>query len=133
MTVEESSSPNKTKHKLFLGFLKIIPMVLALIYMTNTTLSYFDIDLPILSYIGGTGIIPWLFILMASYLFKFCQYHRIFLWYILVNNLLCFIDMEYHLPISNWSYFVLHIIIVWIFIFAALYAHQRNRKLHSAL
>lgn len=133
MSVEESSSLNKTKHKLFLGFLKIIPMVLALIYLANTILSYYDIDLPILSYIGGIGIIPWLFILVSSYMFKFCQYHRIFLWYILANNLLCFTDMEYHLPISNWDYFVLHIIVAGVFLFVALYIHQRNRAFHSAL
>lgn len=40
--VEENSSlSNFHKHKLFIGFLKILPMVMAILYLSNTVLSYF--------------------------------------------------------------------------------------------
>ena len=129
MTVEENSRlSNYEKSKLFIGFLKILPMVLAGLFLLNTVLSYFDIDLPVISYIASVGLIPWLFIMAASYKLRFCEYHRMFLWYILANNILCWTDMEFGLPISNWNFFVLHIIVAGFFLFLVLYFHQRCRK-----
>lgn len=122
---EESSSLSNYKYKLFLGFLKILPILMAGLFLLNTILSYFDIDWPVISYIASVGLIPWLFILVSSYLFKFCEYHRMFLWYIMVNNIICWIDEEYGLPVSDRSYFILHIIIAGIFLFLVLYYHQK--------
>ena len=131
MTVEESSSLSNYKYKIFLILLKILPMVLAGLFLLNTILSYFDVDWPIISYIAGVGLIPWLFILIASYLFKFCEYHRMFLWYIMTNNVICWLDQEFTLPISNWNFFVLHIIIAGIFLFLVLYFHQKCKRYKS--
>ena len=129
LPVEEKSKLSEYhKSKLFLGFLKILPMVLAGLYLVNTILSYFYIDYEIISYLAGIGFIPWLFILMASYRLRFCEYHRMFLWYIFVNNGICWTDSQYKLPISNWDYLVLHIIIAGIFLFFILYLHQRERE-----
>ena len=129
MAVVESSRLNEYhKSKLFIGFLKILPMLLAGLFLCNTILSFFDIDWPVISYIASVGFIPWIFIMMASYRLHFCEYHRMFLWYILVNNLICWTDQEFHLPISNWNFFVLHIIIAGLFLFLVLYFHQKCRK-----
>lgn len=126
--VEENLRISNYKHKYFLGFLKIIPMTVAGLYLLNTVLSYFDTEWTIISYIAGLGLIPWLFIMMASYLFHFCEYHRMFLWYIMANNILCWLDYEYTLPISNRSLFLLHMIIAGIFLFLVLYFHQKQHK-----
>ena len=129
MTVEENSRlSNYEKSKLFIGFLKILPMVLAGLFLLNTILSYFYIDWTILSYLASVGFIPWLFIMAASYKLHFCEHHRMFLWYILANNILCWTDMEFSLPISNWNFFVLHIIVAGFFLFLVLYFHQKCRK-----
>ena len=127
-SVEESSNLSNYKYKLFLGFLKVLPMIMAGLYLMNTILSYFDIDWTIFSYLTGVGVVPWLFILVASYLFRFCEYHRMFLWYIMVNNIVCWVDEEYEMPISNRSFFILHIIIAGVFLFLVLYYHQKCRK-----
>ena len=116
------------KSKLFLGFLKILPMLMAVMYLTNTVLSYFYIESRTFSYLSSLGIIPWTFIMAASYRLKFCEYHRMFLWYILTNNLICWTDEKYSLPIDNWSYFLMHISIAGIFLFLVLYFHQKCRK-----
>lgn len=116
------------KSKLFLGFLKVLPMLLAGLFLLNTVLSYFYIDWTILSYLASVGIIPWLFIMLASYRLKFCEHHRMFLWYIFVNNILCWTDYEFTLPISNRNLFLIHIIIAGVFIFLVLYFHQKCRK-----
>ncbi len=125
---EVSSNLSNSKYKLFLGFLKIIPMLMAGLYLANTVLSTFDIEYTIFSYLASIGFIPWCFIMAASYLFHFCEYHRMFLWYILANNLICWIDGEVQLPISNWNYFLLHIIIAGLFLFLVLYFHQKCRN-----
>ena len=126
--VEESLKLSNAKHKLFLGFLKVIPMVLAIMFLLNTILSYFYIDWPTISYISSVGVIPWLFIYFAADVFHFCKYHKMFLWYILVNNILCWIDYKFTISISNKGLFLLHIIIAGIFLFLVLYFHQKCRK-----
>ena len=113
------------KSKLFLGFLKILPMLMAALDLANTVLSYFYMESRTFSYLSSLGIIPWAFIMTASYRLRFCEYHRMFLWYILVNNLICWVDERYTLPIDNWDYFLLHIIIAGLFLFLVLYFHQK--------
>ena len=130
--VEEESLSNY-KHKLFLGFLRIIPMLLAGLYLMNTVLSTFDIEYRVFSYLASIGIIPWLFIMGASYIFHFCEHHRMFMWYILVNNIICWIDEEVGISISNWNYFLLHIIVAGVFLFLVLYFHQKCKKSRTTL
>lgn len=127
-TNAEVSLNSKTLYKLFLGFLKVIPMIMAGLFLLNTVLSYFDIDYSIISYLAGIGLIPWLFIMLASYTLKFCEYHRMFLWYILINNIVCWIDANYGLPVSDRGYLILHFILAGFFLFLVLYFYQKCRK-----
>ena len=108
-------------YKLEILFLKIIPMVLAGCFLANTILSYFGIETEVLSYMAGIGILPLLFIYLSSFVFKFCVYHRMFIYYIFTNNIICFIDDKYGIPISCRSYLVLHLIVAAIFLFIILY------------
>lgn len=124
----EASLSSKTLYKLFLGFLKIIPMTMAGLFLLNTVLSYFGIDYSIISYLAGVGLIPWLFIMLASYTLRFCEYHRMFLWYIIVNNIVCWIDDNYGLPVSDRGYLVLHFIVAGLFLFLVLYFYQKCRR-----
>lgn len=122
------NSRNRVLHKFFLAFLKIIPMVMAGLYLLNTVLSYFNIDYSIVSYLTGLGLIPWLFILVASYALKFCIYHRLFLWYIVANDVVCWVDYNFELPVSDRGYLLLHFIVAGLFIFLILYFHQKCKK-----
>lgn len=108
-------------YKLEILFLKIIPMVLAGCFLANTILSYFGIETEVLSYIAGIGILPLLFIYLSSFVFKFCAYHRMFIYYIFTNNIICFIDDRYEIPISCRSYLILHLMVAAIFLFIILY------------
>lgn len=130
-TEENLGLSDYRKGKLFLGFLKVLPMLLAGLFLANSILSYFYIDYEIISYLAGVGLIPWLFILAASYKLHFCAYHRVFLWYILINNVICWADSQFRIPITNWHYLVLHIIIAGVFLFFILYKHQRVRNKHK--
>lgn len=104
---------DKYLYKTELYVLKIIPMLLALCSFLNTTLFYFGINLPILTYIGGISFLTLGFLYLSSYVFKFCSYHRMFLHYILVVNIISYIDMEFGIEVSNFSLFILYMTIAF--------------------
>ena len=84
---------NKKLYKIELCLLKVLPMIIALFYLINTVTSYFNMDIPILSSIAGLSIIPLIFIYVSSYVFKLCEYHMVFLDYIVVNDI---INIQYY-------------------------------------
>lgn len=128
MAVEESLR-SKTLYKIEIGLLKIIPMVLAGIYLSNTILSYFlDIDLIILSYIGGISLLPLIFLYLSSYVFRFCIYHRVFLHYITINETILILDTHIGLPISDLEYFCLQMSVFGISLFLFLYLYVKSNK-----
>lgn len=130
MAVEERLK-DKTLYKLELYLLKIIPMLLALIAFLNTVLSYFDIDLVIWSYIGSVSLLPLIFLYMSSYVFRFCEYHRMFLHYIVITNVLNVYDYYVGIPISDRELIVLHMIITGISLFIILYLYVKSTKKSS--
>ena len=81
MAVEEKLR-NKSLYKLQLILLKAMPMCMAFFCWLNTLLSYFDIDCEILTHVGGCSVITLIFIYLSSYVFRFCEYHRMFLHYV---------------------------------------------------
>lgn len=135
MGVEGNSLRNKDLYKIELYLLKVMPMLLATIYLVNTVLSYYDIIIPVLSYIGGLSFIPLVFMYISSYVFRFCSYHRMFLHYIVINDLINLTDYYYTLPISDWGLFILHMSIAGVSLFIILYlyvkSHSKNVKKHS--
>lgn len=135
MGVEGNSLRNKDLYKIELYLLKVMPMLLAAIYLVNTVLSYYDIIVPALSYIGSLSFIPLVFMYVSSYVFRFCSYHRMFLHYIVVNDLINLTDYYYTLPISDWELLILHMSIAGIALFIILYlyvkGHSKNVKEHS--
>ena len=119
---------SKTLYKIELGLLKVIPMILALTALLNSILSYFGIDLYILSYIGGVSIFTMLFLYLSSYIFKFCEYHRMFLHYIVSTWIINIIDYYVGIPISDLEYLCLQMIIAGISLFIILYLYVRSHK-----
>ena len=83
---------NKKIYKYELLIIKTIPMVLSGICILNSSFSYFNIELPILSYIGGASLIMIVFMYLSSAVFNFCVYHRMFIHYLLFSVLLITVD-----------------------------------------
>ena len=119
---------SKYLHKWTLLLLKSIPMILALTALLNTLLSYYDIDVPLLSYLGGISLFPLIFLYLASYAFQFCEYHRMFLHYVTINWILNIVDYYWGIPISNKGLFILYIAITGISLFIILYLYLKSRK-----
>lgn len=107
---------DKTLYKIELGILKALPMILALICFINTILCYIGIDLTILTYIGGVSFLTLGFLYLSSYVFHFCNYHRMYLHYILIVNIISYIDMRYSISLDNFKMFVLYMVIAFLFL-----------------
>lgn len=103
-------------------------MVIALAYLVNTVSSYFEIDLPILASIAGMSLIPLIFMYISSYVFRFCEYHRMFLHYIAANDIINIYDWYIGIDISDRDLFVLNISITGASLFIILYLYAKSRK-----
>lgn len=127
MDVEEKCLRNK-QYKLFLIMLKYIPMLIALIYTLNTFAAFMGIDIPAANNIAGISLLTWIFMYIATVVFKFCVYHRMFLYYILVVDIVNIIDYYIGIPVSDFQLLMLHSIIIGISLFIVLFLYLKYRK-----
>jgi len=119
---------NKILYKVTLQALKVIPMLLALVAMLNSILSYMGIDAAVLSYIGGTSLLPMVFLYLVSHVFNFCPYHRMFLHYIVVTDCVNIYDYHIGVPLRDLQMLCLYMMITGIFLFLILYLYVENHK-----
>lgn len=116
---------NKRMYKLELICVKYVPILIALITLIDVILYYFDIDFELINYIAGTSFLTMIPMYISSYIYKFCEYHRMFLHYIVVNKVVMMIDLYIGIPLGDFMLLVLYLIIAGIFAFLALYLHQK--------
>ena len=119
---------NKTLYKIQLYLLKVIPMVMAFIYLLNTVLSYYDIDLEIFSYLASNSVLTLLFLYISSYVFKFCEYHRMFIHYTTFIWALNILDLYIGIPINDRELLVMYLSITGIFLFVILYLYVKSHR-----
>ncbi len=116
---------NKRMYKLELICVKYIPILIALITLIDVILYYFDINFELINYVAGTSFLTMIPMYISSYVYKFCEYHRMFLHYIVVNKVVMMIDLYIGIPLGDFMLLVLYLIIAGIFAFLALYLHQK--------
>ena len=126
MVVVEKS--RRSEYKLLIIVLKFIPILTALCYMSSTIFNYFGYNIEPLSNFGGMSLLTWLFIYLASIVFNFCAYHRMFLWYIFIDDLFNIIDYYITIPISTDSILMLHNILIGITLFTVLILYVKDNK-----
>lgn len=117
---------SKKLYKVTLVLLKLIPMLLAFCYALNTTLYVFGIDSYILSHIAGMSLLPMIFLYLTSYVFQFCKYHRMFLHYVVLNDIINILDVYLGENISNWIYISVHFILLFICLVVVLCLYKRK-------
>jgi hypothetical protein len=126
MDAEESLS--RVLYKAVIVAIKVIPILIATLFLVRSILSCIDVDVTWLSYLCGMSLIPLLFMYLVSYAFKFCTYHRMFLHYIVVNDTINYIDYYIGIPLQYHELLRLHIIIAGIFLLLIIYYHQKWKK-----
>ena len=119
--------PERRLYKVMLWLLKVIPMLLALSTILGTMFDFFGWNASLFSFIGGISFLPLLFLYLASYVFRFCIYHRMFLHYIVANNILTYADYLFGIPISTIALFSVHLVLIGIFLFLVLYFYRREK------
>ena len=126
---EKSRQLNRNLYFIEIKLLKILPSLIALIYFINIVLNLIGVSLNSLSYIAGMSFIPLLFMYISSYVFHFCEYHRLPLHYIVVTNLLSIIGYEFEIAIDVWLYIVIHSILFGLSVAIALYLYLKDKSI----
>lgn len=126
----ERAESLRSKHlyKILLILLKYIPIIISLFYIMNTLSSLCGIDIPVLSNLAGMSLFTWLFMYIANWVFQFCIYHRMFLYYVLITDIINIIDYYIGIPVNNYSLMMIHSLIVGIFLFLILYFYVKCNK-----
>lgn len=124
----EENLKSKRLYKAFLLLLKFLPLLLALVSVLNTVLSFFAIDLVILSYIGSVSLLPLVFMYLAAFVFRFCLYHRIFLDYTVVSTLITVYDYYIGVPVTDAGIMTLQLVLFFAACVVALIAHLKHKK-----
>ncbi len=131
--MEVSSKPKleRSLHKIAVFLLKIIPMLLALLYIIATIFDSmgYAFSATIINYVAFFLVYSFLYVI--SYVFSFCFYHRMFLHYIIIVNIIKIIDYYIGIPLDNFKILQLYLIITAISLFIILYAYVKNNKKNS--
>ena len=99
---------NKLLYKLEIISLKFIPYILAILCFINTILLNIGIVMSLLNAIGFVSPIVLIFLYLSSYTFKFCEYHRVPLHYIVLNNILNSLDYHFQFAITDYDFILIH-------------------------
>jgi hypothetical protein len=129
LKVEDMAVAENLKNKVYkleVVLLKVLPFILASIYLCTTILDYFMIDSTLLDYLAL--VIIYIFIYVSSYVFKFCTYHRMPIHYIVLINLLSIYDVYVGIPINEFRLIQMYAIITCIFLFITVYLYVKSNK-----
>lgn len=117
----EEKLKSKYLYKILLCLIKYIPMMFAFMALLTLITSYLGYETPIMSYIGGVSIITLILLYMLSYVFRFCNYHRIFIHYVAINYFLNLYDYHIGFPIEDKPMFMIYLMLAIIIGIIALY------------
>jgi hypothetical protein len=125
---------NKDLYKVDLFLLKLLPMIMAFSYIIAQYAALLNIGsgvilvLQIVTHYLGLLLAPMMFMFISSKLFQFCNYHRMFIYYILVIQLMNITNWYFKIPISNLAYNVTQDVITVGFLLTALIMYIKKRR-----
>lgn len=97
-----------TEFKYLMWVLKYTPIVLAITNFMYLFLQFLSIDLAFVGGIIGIGFLPLTFLIIASFVFKFCVWHRLPLYYLGVMQAFCLFDFYVGIPLTLFGLLTLH-------------------------
>lgn len=132
MVREERYVKSKLGYKLLILAIKYIPLIITLFYILNVLLYWFNIDTPVISNIAGVSLLTWIVLFLSAIVFKFCIYHRLFLYYILISDLITIYDFYIGIPLNTRAILEIQSILIGILIFSILFiylkTHDKSNK-----
>lgn len=113
-------------YKLELIYVKYSPIVISVGFLLANILAYYDIYISAIGgYIYGVSILSIGHLYNSSYAYKFCKYHRMFIHYIVINNITNIYDNFIGFPLSDRGLLVMNLILAGIFLFLSLFYHKK--------
>lgn len=113
-------------YKVEIIIIKVLPFIIAALYILSTILDYIGICSTLVNYI--VYLMFFLFLYVSSYVFKFCEYHRMPIHYALGINLINVYDVYVGIPVDNYSMFGIYSIFTGVAIFITVYLYVKSRK-----
>lgn len=117
--------------KLFLLFVKFMPVIQMAGILVNNTLCMFDINHAInyiLDFTVGNSILTTIFMFICSYMFGFCLWYRLILSANLINIIIAMTDSIYRLPLSDIQLLLSYYIVYAVFIIVATINHVKHNE-----
>lgn len=108
----------------FVLLIKYMPIIQMVGMLFNNLLYYFQICNQlcyIIDFIIGNSLITTFLLFVCSYIFGFCNWHRLLITSNFINIAIASIDSVYRIPISNLELLILYFIIYLIFLFIIVY------------
>ena len=126
----EVNSLKRSNYKIFLFINKYLPYVISLLYMVNTLLYLCGIDLMIFSILGGMSVLPMIYFISVSFTFGYCLYHRLPLYYVVLNDTINWIEYTIGIPIPDVMFISISLILIFITIITStiLYLKEKRRR-----
>jgi hypothetical protein len=127
----QSKKKSKVLYSLTVFLVRVLPMITSLAILLNIIFScncngeICSIIPTVLSNIFGISFIGILTLFILSRTYKFCAYHRMFIWYIFVNHVLMIYDCIFVIPLKYNNLIVMYLIIAGIFLFIILYLYRK--------
>lgn len=116
-------------NKLLVLIIKIYPMVVAVGYFCILLCHYFDINLRFCEFFIIQTFSSLLLLYLLSYVFQFCLYHRIFLHYVLIQNIISYIDEIYTISVSDKHFLYTQMCLLFVVLVIALLSYLRKKNL----
>lgn len=137
MIVEEKSR-NLLSHKLLLILIKYIPHVIAIFYGIYNILGILGIDFIVAGYFIHMSFLPWIFMYLLSFIFRYCYVHRLPLYYILSSEILTTLDYLLDYSIEESIIIMSNLVLILIIIFGYTYYYinyklKRDERLQKIL
>lgn len=123
-----NSNLNKTLYKVFLIILKYTPIFLAFIQSLNILTNFLNLEITVLTAIGGISFPFILLLFIMSFVFKFCYLYRMPLVYVTALWLISIIDSFIGIPIDTLNMFRVYAFIFGVFIITYVIFIYKNRN-----
>lgn len=122
----EGANLKNSLYKLEVIIIKVLPFIIAALYVLSTILDYIGICSTLINYI--VYLMFFVFLYVSSYVFKFCEYHRMPIHYALGINLINVYDVYIGIPANNYTMFGIYSVFTGIAIFITVYLYVKRKK-----
>lgn len=117
-------------YKLFMLVVRYLPIITAAAYALRTIAAWFYVDMGPISHVFGMSLMPWLLCYLGAFVFRFCIYHRVFLWYIAFDNTINALDRSIHIPLDDLAWLSVNTVAICVTLLIILFIHMKRNGLN---